>query len=491
MAGTRNQVEGLPWYRAAIAGGTGVDVDAMDQIDTDSLVDRARCVVTGTPANAVYEYSQDSAAAADGFNVVAPSSGVGRWILVSIGGSQPFITQSTWYVDSVSGDDDNDGATALTAIKTLAELTRRTEGRVLLPSISLFAVHLSGTFPTEPLSLNFSVGAYCWVQITADTQVDYAGTISGFTTYSAGVTAALLDDAGAAFAAGDVGKRLRLTSGASLGAVTFILKQISGTQVRVGDFYHYNAASGYGVPALTATPANGTTFVVEDLLCQVAGCDVVIDGGHAALLIDGVEFVKPPSPITRTTLRCWANALTVASKLFGCRMNTTGSNMNLNNSVATVVSCLWRGNGAPIIQDGSVQAYGMLLMAPLSVVGNGSLTVISLYQQGGGDSVVATIGRNGFMSVSGNWAVYDATGDANLVVDDNAAVVSTSATAYWGIGAATSYGIRCRGMGRFSYTTKPTVSGSINDTIIGGTATAWGAVPFINPANNCAITLRA
>src|SRR3990167_3965954 len=98
MAGTRNQVEGLPWYRAAVAVGTGVDVDAMDQIDTASLVDRARCVVTALPANAVYEYNQDSAAAADGFNVVAPSSGVGRWLLLSIACSDAFLAQAAWFV---------------------------------------------------------------------------------------------------------------------------------------------------------------------------------------------------------------------------------------------------------------------------------------------------------------------------------------------------------------------------------------------------------
>jgi len=82
MAGTRDRVEGLPWYRAARAVGVGVDLDAMDQMDTGSLVDRARCFVTDTPANKLYGYDQDSVAVPDGVNIVIPSSGVGRWLII-------------------------------------------------------------------------------------------------------------------------------------------------------------------------------------------------------------------------------------------------------------------------------------------------------------------------------------------------------------------------------------------------------------------------
>lgn len=404
----------------------------------------------------------------------------------------PFITQSTWFVDSVNGDDANDGTTALTAIKTLGELTRRTEGRVLSPSISLFSVNLSGTFSTEPFALNFTVTAYCLVKITAPTRVDYAGSITNYTTYSAGVTAALLDDAAAAFAAGDVAKRVRLTSGASTGAVTFILKNISGTQVRVGDFYFYNATSGYSLPTLTATPANGTTYVVEELTCEIAGCDIVLDGGHAALLIDGVNWVRAPSPITRTTLRIWCGGLTTSAKLFGCKFSTTAVNMSINNSVCVMVSCVNKstGSGNLIVQDGSVQVYGACVMGPLTVTANGNLLVQSLYQQGGGDAPTFSCDRNANVRQSGNFASYEMTGDAGVTVDDGASFVSFGGL-YWSLTPAASYGIRCRGFGVYAYTTKPTATGAVNDTIVGGTATAYAAIPWVNPANNCAIVARA
>lgn len=407
------------------------------------------------------------------------------------GGGGLYITQGVWWIDSVNGNDAATGLTPITALRTLAELTRRTEGRVLSPAIVAFTVNLVGTFPTEPLSLNFSVASYCLVRVNAPTRVDYSGSITGFTPYAAGVTASILTDAAAAFAAGDLRKRLRLTSGAGAGAVSFALKVLDANNVRVGDFYHYNAASGYALPILTAAPALGTEFVIEELTCQIAGCDVVIDGGHAALLIDGVEWVRAPAPVTRATMRIWCGGLVVSSKLFGCR-TLANVNMSVNNSVASLVSCLHRSvsSGNLIIQDGSAQFYGLCQMGPVTVTGNGNLLIQSLFQQGGGDAPTLTVDRNANVRQSGNFASYENTGDAGVIVDDGASFVNFGGV-YWSLAPGASYGIRTRGFGKYAYTAQPTATGVVADTIVGGAPTAYAMIPFINPANSCAIVARA
>lgn len=437
--------------------------------------------------NEIYYFDAASALTADGLNVVN-AVGPGQFIR-----SNSVIVQADWYIDSVAGDDQNAGTVAA-PLKTLAELTRRTEGRILQPSISVFTVHLTGTFPTEPLVLNFSVAAYCWIQVTAATTVDYTGSVTGFTTYSAGVTAALLDDAAAAFVSGDQQKRVRLTSGAGSGACAVVLKRISGTQIRVSDFYT-QGTTGYGTPTLTATPANGTTFVVETLSCQVGGLDVVIDGGMSAVTIRDITFVRGNASLTRTTMRLWSSALGTSSKLFGCALDTASSNLTLTNSVATLVSTWTRDTtGAFTVGDSTLLGYGLVLFGAMIVGAQGSLTMTGGFTQQAltaGRGIIQ-VNRNGILTSSSTWGAFDVSGvDSSLDIEDQGYVQHTAATAYWGIGAGPTYGVRCRGKAAMDYVTKPTLPGTANDTIIGGTATAWGAVPYINPANNCAITLRA
>jgi hypothetical protein len=94
MAGTRTQVELTPFFRASRAIATGTnDVDAMSNIATNQLTDRAECFCMDTLS--FYQYQQDSVLAADGVNVIAPlDGGPGRWILQSGASGSGGIAQS-------------------------------------------------------------------------------------------------------------------------------------------------------------------------------------------------------------------------------------------------------------------------------------------------------------------------------------------------------------------------------------------------------------
>lgn len=68
-------------------------------------------------------------------------------------GSGHGITQPAWYVDSVNGNDENDGSSSATALKTLAEL----DARMGFATIRQYTeVHLAGDFSTEALFLRVS-----------------------------------------------------------------------------------------------------------------------------------------------------------------------------------------------------------------------------------------------------------------------------------------------------------------------------------------------
>lgn len=62
--------------------------------------------------------------AVDGITCIMTRSGTGRWIRRPLHHPQ-WLARSAWYIDAVDGNDENDGASAMTALKTLKELTRR------------------------------------------------------------------------------------------------------------------------------------------------------------------------------------------------------------------------------------------------------------------------------------------------------------------------------------------------------------------------------
>lgn len=72
-----------------------------------------------------YIFDPISTLTADGVNIIAPSSGNGRW-LRQYWGHGFWLSQGTWFIDPVSGNDENLGTTNVTAIKTAAEFRART-----------------------------------------------------------------------------------------------------------------------------------------------------------------------------------------------------------------------------------------------------------------------------------------------------------------------------------------------------------------------------
>ncbi len=482
MAGTRDQVEGLPWYRAAVAVGTGVDVDAMDQIDTDSLVDRARCVVTGTPANAVYEYSQDSAAAADGFNVVAPASGVGRWILVSIAGAEPFMSQAAWVVDSVNGNDANEG-TALSPIRTLAELARRWSGKVLLPSIVAATIRLLGTFPGETLSLPTpTVDRGQSLGITGALTTVLSGTITTYTARNAAGNASATILANVSFA-GQAGRRIRLTSGGNAGATATVLADLGGNTCRVSSF-----ASSTGS---AVTPANGESFVIETYDTTVGGVSI-ISLGAGKVWAEDLEFAAQetfqPNTFQPAGFVSTGAGVDRGSAFFNrCRFSGGNTFMLVAGcgfTACTVACNLSLRLGRFYFQHGAIVAGSCALF-------NSSLTIqAGWFSVDSSTGTPLTLTEQSSVNQIADVQFFGCAGTNGIELRESVWAQGASVFVYGATNTFTT-ALRVISGSEFLYQNTPTIVGVTQDVLLGGAATAWGAIPAINAANNAAVVVRS
>lgn len=483
MAGTRNQVEGLPWYRAAVAVGTGVDVDAMDQIDTSTLVDRARCYVTELPVNATYEYDQDSVAAADGFNVVAPASGVGRWILVSIAGSEPFMAQAAWAVDSVNGNDANEG-TALSPIRTLTELARRWAGKVLLPSIAAATITLDGTFPSEVLALSgveVQRGQSLVVRPATLTQVA-SGTITTYTPRNAAADASATILADISFA-GHAGRRIQLTSGANAGAVATVLADTGGNTCRVSSF-----ATDVGTAVV---PVDGDTFVIETIPTVVGGVTIQTTGS-GLVYVEDLEL----------------SAISTFQPNYFQPFGFVSSGANFGRGSAFFHRCKFSGVNTFLFAGGAG-------FTNCTFTANMSFRLGRYYLQHGA-FVVGTLGLfNSGLSIQAGWFCFEGTAGVPITMLEQSSVsqladvqmfacvaangieiregvwAQGSSVRVYGGGNTLTTAVKAFADSAFLYQNKPTIVGTVQDALVGGTPKAWAAIPYIEPANNAMIVVRA
>jgi hypothetical protein len=98
------------------------NIAALSALSDTSLVTGSRCRVLTVDSDFILDKS--NATAADGITIVTTASGVGRWVRMA-STSTKFLNSRTWYIDPAAGNDENNGTTNLTPLKTCKELNRR------------------------------------------------------------------------------------------------------------------------------------------------------------------------------------------------------------------------------------------------------------------------------------------------------------------------------------------------------------------------------
>lgn len=316
-----------------------------------------------------------------------------------------------WYIDGTTGSDTNNGITALTPIKTGAELQRRL-GSYALWSQSV-TVHVLANGMTDALIL-------CGAMIVAGTRLDVVGTptelaTSSVASYSAvshaTATASHLKAATVLDWSPYLWKRVRITSGTRAGAVCWIAKSSphgSGNDVaRISPPCNINQTSTTTQLSSVVSPSAGDAIAIESLP-YVPEITLQLDGP-----IDntaGVQWVRRQWSIQNVDcpiLRTKTTSALVSSKniVYGCRVSSIdnefvgqtpfynmvagcsifGPAPSLNaagiSGLFVAQNCLFGDNGLLILYAGAMNRYVSSLFQSCQLAGQlGSAMVCSNVQ---------------------------------------------------------------------------------------------------------------
>ncbi len=398
--------------------------------------------------------------------------------------------QTVWFIDSVNGNDANDGLTAPTAIRTAAELIKRVNG----PGIPWFlgadtSLTLLNNLPaSDPLDLMLWQRQGGMLRIKGTPTASAGFVVGAVTALNRGANTAY-DFTCVALGAGQVNKRIRITAGARLGYLQFLGKDMGGGQYRIAPltFYNTTAASPGSVPTSQGAITGGDAFVVDTLTTiglmhirlvasdnlsapnlntvPIIFTDIQYTGGFNG----GVIMSGYPDP-TNTPI------------FYGCDI---GSAL----FYGALIAGRQAGTTYASASAGPVQYFGSLISGNLSLqAGVMAFLDYDTLVQGGFLRF-----REGGTGRIGALGVFDSASDGVIVEDGSlrSLVFASGVDALYGAGNAGVGVNRAAGGPAYTYVAKPTLTGGVNDARVGGTLKAWGAIPFIEPANDAAIVAFA
>lgn len=414
------------------------------------------------------------------------------------------LSQATWFVDPINGNDANDGKTSATALKTDAR-RQVLWGGVIPVAINqpVTVTYLSSLPATDVVSYNVITGTAGKLTVSGTSTVQPAAGSGAFTAVQtinrAGNAVTNVTDGARAWTAG---QRIRITASTDpthVGAVAWITKDLGAGAAETTCFVTYTVGTnGAGTgPTQIATagnlgPAVGDSYVVETISTIPIGVITANSGGIFAANLNQVFFDQLELDGTNFAVEGYVLSHSSLGPTFtSCKlkaMSIVGGPQSPNGAVGVQAwNCL---------QD-TVTASGVYFAAGGTITGANQLTVL-------GRSPVAI--DKDFLAADKGMANL-ANGPAVLLVGTAAAMraptaitlqpgtfcrqltINAGANALYGSGNTT--GVNCHAAAMYTYVTKPTIATTGNDTVIGGTNTAWAAVPFVNTGNQAEIVLYA
>lgn len=198
------------------------------------------------------------------------------WVRMNI--ADPYwATQTTWYIDPAGtnpqpGNDENDGLTTATPIKSIAEWRRRIKGAVFLTDVDIHA--LSGsTIPDDGLFYGFTTPSLLkYVRLIGVPTVLFTGTIASYVPYS-GNTRGQFTDASiptswtaSGLITSTTGSRFIRKTGTGVRHYSHLLKDLGSKSVQFGIVVDCDEAVGTSIFTSTETNfANGDAYEVVSL----------------------------------------------------------------------------------------------------------------------------------------------------------------------------------------------------------------------------------
>jgi hypothetical protein len=431
----------------------------------------------------------------DQLTIVKPTvigAGAGRFFRVPVP-SATWMVQNTWYVDpaNVAANDENSGATALLPLKTGVELERRLVGN--LPVSQATTIWIQSSFPdTDRLFLTLRRTRTGTLTIRGLATTLFASNVAGFTSVAnlnrATPTMGNVIDTNLAntwAALGFVGLRVRTTSGSNPGARAWIIKDengVSAKQARTSRWHTYaiqvpmlsaptlvNVAAGdqYVVETLPKIGSFNVSFdLVDDFTVNVNSSGLLIsdlDLYNAGAAASTYTRCKETQPILYSCQHVRTSFLSETGLLIGC--HSTGGFASPRQTII-LYACYLSAAASP--QSGSAAWFDYDTVA---------------------QGVALSDARVGGVVRIGAAAAFDSSSDGLIIECDTVCRIDLTSvvTLLYG-NNNTAYGMRVAGQAY--YTVKPTITGLTNDTIVGGTAKAYAAIPYVEATNLGALVAK-
>lgn len=447
--------------------------------NTTKLPDHS-CVYVTTVKD-TFRLEKTSTLTADGYTVVQPNSGSGRWIR-EFKSSPDWAQQNTWYIDPIFGGDENDGYTSITALKTHEEFRHRV-GKNVIKQATIVHV-LNDLPPTDPFIID-SESIYLrdsgFVPLTyvgTKTQVA-SGTFSSFTprvtstnTPNQGTSSLISNWDG--YVGG--GYLVVMTSGSALGAVAYVAKNLGGGAARFSSFYDQNAI-------VEKTPSSSDSFIIVRVtkipfyfIAPVPSTIVYKN------LYFQVNFNSSPAPAIGLIGAVAGTSTSFYECIFDTHLNTSSymiySNCGFLGTQNSFESCIASLNAGIVIGDPvNYSGTDFFCAAGCDV----SFTDGTLFEK-----VSLDVTNGAYVRI------YDA-GFFDAPTGRPAISVVTEGRArfqiVWGAGAAT-FGcvLDMSGkVGLFAGAGAVTVTGGVGDVSINGTTQPWGLMPFIDQNSEASV----
>jgi len=388
-------------------------------------------------------------------------------------GSSAVVSQPEWYISPSTGSDDNDGATAATALATHAELMRRIGDAPIDSSVTVY------------ITENLDEDLYVRLQVTRNGFVRYVGTVS---TLASGTFTNVVNTTPAANQPGEVedlalsgdwgplgliNKRIRTTGGTNPDSVTWLAKDLGAKTARVGNWIivPYTTPMNFVNPN---TVAIGDPYVVEELP-TIKSVTVDLFGisesgafpeSTSRIVFDSVSILGGSPPTQYDYLKSTGN---VSNGTWFIKSELERyEGLENQPAPAVAVACFapdWQGPG---VLNACVCTGGVGL-------GEGSAIVSTLFT----DCAYTDLNPGLRLNFIINSGFMDC-------ADDGISMFSGTylrGFLIWGTGNA-GYGFDV-GEGGFADldAATTTLTGTSGDTRVGGIVTPYAGLPFVNPAN--------
>jgi hypothetical protein len=451
------------------------NIAAMGAYADGLLDDGAECIVATLMAD--WKLVRSSVAVPDGITIVAASSGVGNWHRAQSNNSY-WDSIPDWWISDGIGNDEADGATALTPIATWNEFWRRRGPRLNTDGVVSVTLDGAGGVFTQDLDIDmpFKRGPDAgnralWLRGTRT--LLYSGTVSARTVWNAVAgTVTTITDAGLPAswtASGLVGMLLVMTSGPNVGYATFVGKDLGGKRMRCAQLFSDALQIG-GVE-----PSVGETFEVYSLT-EVTGA---VNFSTATARVWLTDLYFNPGLINGDFGSAGATIY-----VGNCRMET--SHIEIHGAFIEWFGSLLNGPGGSDFHGGRYGlAWTYVLDAALVYHTGGELTlrentVLDVSQLG------ANYGGGAVSLGPGELAIFDAAGMPPIRVFTGGVVYVDAAL--FGSGNLSDHIVTVQSGGIITWDPAilPTVTGAIvADVSVGGVDRTWAqaVAGYVNLTN--------